>query len=103
MKAEWRTLVAQIKLGNISSILVFNLHTGRPPQISLLQVCVACFIHICSTFLIYYSHEPPHAHGPRGLQEINPADGCRVRVCVLGIGSERSESDGHGRVPEGIC
>ncbi len=46
MKAGWRTLAAQIWLVNISSILVLNRHTGRPPQISLLLVCYVLSIYI---------------------------------------------------------
>ena len=42
-------MAAQIKLGNILSILVLNLHTGRPPQISLLLVCCLLF-----SFLFFF-------------------------------------------------
>ena len=46
MKAGWHTLVAQIRLGNISSILDLNLHIGRLPQISLSLVGYVLYIHI---------------------------------------------------------
>ena len=46
MKAGWHTLVAQIRLGNILSILDLNLHTGRLPQISLSLVGCALYIYI---------------------------------------------------------
>ena len=52
---------------------------------------------------VFSSHESLLAHGPQGLQRACPADGCRVRLCVLGIGSERSESFGHGRILQGVC
>ena len=58
MKVGWRTLAAQIKLGNILSILVLNLHTGRPLQISLLPVCcvhLSVFFFCSSRFLPPFS------------------------------------------------
>jgi hypothetical protein len=53
MKAGWHTLVAQIRLANISSILDLNLHTGKRPQISLCRVCCVPYLYVCigSTFL----------------------------------------------------
>ena len=45
MKAGWRTLAAQIGLGNISSTLVLNRPTGRPPLISLWPVCCVPFLY----------------------------------------------------------
>src|SRR5258708_26604418 len=52
MKAGWRTLAPEIGLGNISSILVLNQHTDRPPQISWLPVCcvILSVLIFCSTF-----------------------------------------------------
>ena len=56
MKAGWRTLVAQIWLGNISLILVSNLHTGRPPQIFLLLVC--CLLYLPNYIYIWLNIPP---------------------------------------------
>ena len=46
MKAGWHTLVPQIRLGNISSILDLNLRPGRLPQISLSLVCYVLYMYI---------------------------------------------------------
>src|SRR6266702_2603681 len=63
-------------------------------------ICIFVFVQhslVCS------SHGSPRSHGPRGLQRTSPTDGCRVRLCILGIGGECSESDRHGRILQGVC
>ncbi|SRR6266702_2485263 len=69
----------------------------------VLRAIIHIYFSLNIPFPVFSSNEPPRARGPRGLQRTSPADGCRVRLCVLGIGSECSESHGHKRILQGIC